>query len=308
MLLVGKKIGFALTGSFCTFEKTIKQMERLIEEGADILPIMSYNSYNLDSKFGKAKDFIDKIENLTGKKIINTIQGAEPIGPKNMTEIMVIAPCSRKYNRENSKWNNRYTSTNGYKCTSNLMAETNNLHNSNKVVELDCDVISSIFKKLKNKGVLGQAVRYNVNNKKIEEIEELSNSTDFMDLIKMHRLRKNISMREIAQKIGKDDEVYRQYELKHNEIQDYKIAENIIKALNIENILELPDYFKIMKKYSKENIIEIVNKIGKKKFSKETNIAISTINYWNQKNSSKTLSTYTYKKMVDVFKKYKIKY
>ena len=57
-----------------------------------------------------------------------------------------------------------------------------------------------------------------------------------------------------------------------------------------------------------QSFIKIINKIGKKKFSKETNIAISTINYWNQKNSSKTLSTYTYKKMVDVFKKYKIKY
>ena len=115
MLLVGKKIGFALTGSFCTFEKTIPQIERLIEEGADILPIMSFNSYNLDSKFGKAKEFIEKIENLTGKKIINTIQGAEPIGPKNMTDLMVIAPCSRKHYRKNGKWNNRYTSFNGCK-------------------------------------------------------------------------------------------------------------------------------------------------------------------------------------------------
>lgn len=102
MLLVGKKVGFALTGSFCTFEKTIPQIERLIEEGADILPIMSFNSYNLDSKFGNAKEFIEKIENLTGKKIINTIQGAEPIGPKRMTDVMVIAPCSRKHDWENS--------------------------------------------------------------------------------------------------------------------------------------------------------------------------------------------------------------
>ena len=117
MLLVGKKIGFALTGSFCTFEKTIPQMERLIEEGADILPIMSFNSYDLDSKFGKAIDFIEKIENLTGKRIINTIQGAEPIGPKKMTDVMVIAPCSRKYNWENSKWNNRHTSIDGSKIT-----------------------------------------------------------------------------------------------------------------------------------------------------------------------------------------------
>ena len=106
MLLAGKKIGFALTGSFCTFERTIPQIERLIEEGAQILPIMSFNSYNLDSKFGKAKDFIDKIENITGKKIINTIQDAEPIGPKKLTDVMVIAPCSRKHNRKNGKWNN----------------------------------------------------------------------------------------------------------------------------------------------------------------------------------------------------------
>ena len=117
MLLVGKKVGFALTGSFCTFEKTISQIEKLIKEGADVLPIMSFNSYNLDSKFGKAREFIEKIENITGKKIINTIQGAEPIGPKNLTDVMAIVPCSRKYNRKNCKWNYRYTSTYGCKIT-----------------------------------------------------------------------------------------------------------------------------------------------------------------------------------------------
>ena len=95
MLLVGKKIGFALTGSFCTFEKTILHISKLIEEGADVLPIMSFNSYNIDSKFGKAKDFVEKIEKITGKKIICTIEAAEKIGHKNSTDIMVIAPCSR---------------------------------------------------------------------------------------------------------------------------------------------------------------------------------------------------------------------
>ena len=104
MLLVGKKVGFALTGSFCTFEKTIPQISRLIEEGAEVLPIMSFNSYNMDSRFGKAKDFIQKIEKITGKKVISTIEEAENVGPKNLTDIMVIAPCSRKYNRENGKW------------------------------------------------------------------------------------------------------------------------------------------------------------------------------------------------------------
>ena len=97
MLLAGKKIGFALTGSFCAFEKTIIQISRLIEEGADVLPIMSFNSYNIDSKFGRAKDFVDKIESMTGKKIIHTIEDAEVIGPKRHTNIMVVAPCSRKY-------------------------------------------------------------------------------------------------------------------------------------------------------------------------------------------------------------------
>lgn len=99
MELVGKKMGFVLTGSFCTFKKTIPKIKELVEkEKADIIPIMSYNSYKLDTKFGKAKDFILEIEEITGKKIIHTIQDAEPIGPKKMTDIMVVAPCSRKYN------------------------------------------------------------------------------------------------------------------------------------------------------------------------------------------------------------------
>ena len=68
-----------------------------MDKGAEVIPVMSYNSYSMDTKFGKAQDFIDQIENITGKKIIHTIQDAEPIGPKKMTDVMVIAPCSRKY-------------------------------------------------------------------------------------------------------------------------------------------------------------------------------------------------------------------
>ncbi|OKZ74035.1 MAG: dipicolinate synthase subunit B [Clostridium sp. 26_22] len=92
--LKDKKIGFVLTGSFCTFSKTIPKMKELIEKGAEVIPIMSFNSYNLDTKFGKAQDFINEIEEITGKKIIHTIQEAEPIGPKRLTDIMVVAPCS----------------------------------------------------------------------------------------------------------------------------------------------------------------------------------------------------------------------
>lgn len=97
MNLENKNIGFALTGSFCTFEKSIAEMKKLALLKATIFPIMSYNSYNLDTKFGKTKEFIEKIENVTGNKIIHTIQDAEPIGPKSMFDILIVAPCSRKH-------------------------------------------------------------------------------------------------------------------------------------------------------------------------------------------------------------------
>lgn len=79
MEVKGKKIGFVLTGSFCTFSKTIPKIKELKNLGADIIPIMSYNSYNFDTKFGKASDFIRQLEEITEKNIIHTIQDAEPI-------------------------------------------------------------------------------------------------------------------------------------------------------------------------------------------------------------------------------------
>ena len=94
MELKGKKIGFVMTGSFCTFKCTIPQMKAMVDQGAEIVPIMSFNAYELDTKFGKASDFIQEIEEITGKKIIHSIVDAEPIGPKKMTDIMVIAPCT----------------------------------------------------------------------------------------------------------------------------------------------------------------------------------------------------------------------
>lgn len=94
MEVKGKKIGFVITGSFCTFNKVIPKIKELKNLGADILPIMSYNSYQLDTKFGKAEDFIKQIEDITKKEIIHTIQDAEPIGPKHLTDIMIVAPAS----------------------------------------------------------------------------------------------------------------------------------------------------------------------------------------------------------------------
>lgn len=98
MELKNKRIGYGFSGSFCTFRKSIDEMKKLVlEKNAEVFPIMSYNSYNLDSKFGKAKDFIDEIEDICGRKIIHSIQDAEPIGPKDMFDILIVAPCSRKY-------------------------------------------------------------------------------------------------------------------------------------------------------------------------------------------------------------------
>ena len=90
----GIKIGFVFTGSFCTFKKTIPKIKELVDMGASILPIMSFNSYNMDTKFGNAIDFIKEIEEITENKILHTIQDVEPIGPKKLTDIMVIAPAS----------------------------------------------------------------------------------------------------------------------------------------------------------------------------------------------------------------------
>ena len=87
-------IGFVMCGSFCTLSKAIDQMEVLSKLGYDILPIMSYNVFKFDTKFGKAADFITRVEKISGKKIINTIQDAEPIGPKKMADIILVAPCT----------------------------------------------------------------------------------------------------------------------------------------------------------------------------------------------------------------------
>ena len=88
------RVGFALCGSFCTFEKAILQMEKLASAGFEIIPIMSFNAYSTDTRFGRAEDIKRRIENICGRRIISEIRDAEPIGPKKMTDIMVVAPCT----------------------------------------------------------------------------------------------------------------------------------------------------------------------------------------------------------------------
>lgn len=87
-------VGFAVTGSFCTLKKTISHIRDLTENGANVIPIMSEITYNTDTRFGKAEDFISEIKSITGNEIITSIKGAEPIGPKNILDALIIAPCT----------------------------------------------------------------------------------------------------------------------------------------------------------------------------------------------------------------------
>lgn len=87
-------IGYGITGSFCTFAKTRKQVIRLTEMGANVIPIFSYQAQSCDTRFGSAKEFVEGICEITGNEGIKSMQQAEPIGPNNFLDIMVIAPCT----------------------------------------------------------------------------------------------------------------------------------------------------------------------------------------------------------------------
>ncbi len=86
--------GFAMTGSYCTFKKVIPEIRKLCDSGFKIIPFMSENVYSTDTRFGRAQDFIAEVEGITGEKIIHTIEGSEPVGPKNILDALIIAPCT----------------------------------------------------------------------------------------------------------------------------------------------------------------------------------------------------------------------
>ena len=88
------RVGFAICGSFCTFSRVITELEKLAEKGYDITPIMSNAAATIDTRFGKAEDFKERIKKATGKDIITTIDNAEPIGPKKLLDVLIIAPCT----------------------------------------------------------------------------------------------------------------------------------------------------------------------------------------------------------------------
>ena len=88
-----KNIGFAITGSFCTHDKALSAVKALCEK-YNVIPIVSDMVYKTDTRFGNAKDLLENLERVTRNKVVHDIVQAEPIGPKNMIDVLVIAPCT----------------------------------------------------------------------------------------------------------------------------------------------------------------------------------------------------------------------
>jgi dipicolinate synthase subunit B len=94
MSLIGKRIGFGLTGSHCTYDAVFPEIKRLVESGVEVIPVVTYTVKNTETRFGIGEDWIEKIEQVTGRKVIDSIVDAEPLGPKLPLDCMVIAPLT----------------------------------------------------------------------------------------------------------------------------------------------------------------------------------------------------------------------
>jgi dipicolinate synthase subunit B len=92
--LTGITIGFAVTGSFCTFEEAFLRAQNLIKLGAKLIPVMSENAFSTTTRFGSASENAARLSEICGAEIIHTISGAEPLGPKKMADIMLVCPCT----------------------------------------------------------------------------------------------------------------------------------------------------------------------------------------------------------------------
>jgi dipicolinate synthase subunit B len=90
----GKKIGFAITASFCTFDTILEPIENIINAGAAVTPILSFNAATVDTRYMKAEDFKSRLVKLTGNDIIASLVEAEPVGPKALFDIVIVAPCT----------------------------------------------------------------------------------------------------------------------------------------------------------------------------------------------------------------------
>lgn len=90
----GITVGYALTGSHCTFEEVMPQIQRFVEAGARVIPIASNTVMTTDTRFGTSEGWQKQLKEITGNDIISTIVEAEPLGPSKLLDVMVIAPCT----------------------------------------------------------------------------------------------------------------------------------------------------------------------------------------------------------------------
>ena len=89
-----ERVRFALCGSFCTHARVLKELEKLCGEYETVVPVVSEICQATSTRFGTAREFISRVEGLTGHKAIGSVAEAEPIGPKNLLDVLVIAPCT----------------------------------------------------------------------------------------------------------------------------------------------------------------------------------------------------------------------
>lgn len=125
MELKGQRIGFCITGSFCTIEDVLPAMAQMKEEGADVVPIFSDHVYEWDTRYFTAKELIDRVYKISGRLPLHTIPDVEPVGPKRLLDLVVVAPCTG---------NSLAKLVYGIVDTPVLMAMKSNLRNGNPVV------------------------------------------------------------------------------------------------------------------------------------------------------------------------------
>ena len=144
MELTGKKIGVAMSGSFCTYENAFQELQKLVEAGAKVQTIFSEEAQTIDSRFGKAEEFVRRAEILTGRTPRLTIAEAEPIGPKSLLDLLIVLPCTG---------NTIAKLANGITDTPVLMAAKAHLRNE-KPLLLSISTNDALGMNMKNIGLL----------------------------------------------------------------------------------------------------------------------------------------------------------
>lgn len=144
MSIENLNIGFGFTGSFCTYKRMFQELKNVVEHGAVVTPVFSFQAQRINSRFGKASDFLEKAHLITDKLPITSISQAEPIGPKGLLDVMVIAPCTG---------NTLAKMANGIVDSPVLMAAKSHLRNNRPVV-ISISTNDALSMNLKNIGLL----------------------------------------------------------------------------------------------------------------------------------------------------------